>query len=211
MNEWRLIIENLLNNALPGENSHRKMLPPERDLQIPNSNQVKILESGVLLMVIPSDNELYTCLIKRPGHMKIHAGQIGFPGGRQEPQDLSAQETAIRETYEEIGIDPGSIQVIGPLSPLYISVSNYRIHPFVAWTAPRPSFTLNPDEVEKLMFFPLLGHLKEQNREFRTLDTFSGKLSVPGIAFEDEFIWGATAMILCEFLDILSRHDPTRE
>lgn len=211
MNEWRLIIENLLINKLPGEASHRKMLPPERDLKIPPSNHVNILESGVLLMVIPTDTELYTCLIKRPGHMKIHAGQIGFPGGRQEPHDISPKETAIREAHEEIGIDPQSIQVIGALTPLYVSVSNYRIHPYVAFTTPRPSFNLNPDEVEKLLFFPLLDHLHEQNREYRTLETFSGKLNVPGISFENEFIWGATAMILCEFLDILARHDPTRE
>ncbi|MBW6481037.1 MAG: CoA pyrophosphatase [Bacteroidales bacterium] len=123
MKHWRTQIEELLKNCLPGENSHRKMLPPERELQMPSENQ-QALHSGVMLLLFPDKNDLYTCLIKRSALMKIHAGQIGLPGGRHEKMDASPRETALRETTEEIGLPAEKVTVLGSLTPLYVSVSN---------------------------------------------------------------------------------------
>lgn len=204
MMHWRINIEILLRNKLPGERSHRKMLPPERDLNIPSAHLENVKTSGVLLLLFPEGKELYACLIKRSATMKLHAGQIGFPGGKQDLQDNSPCETAIRETYEEIGLAQDNISILGELSPLYVSVSNYLIYPFVAWTDVKPQFHLNSHEVEKILLFPVLQHLKEPGIKNSELETFSGNLVVPGIPFSGEFIWGATAMILMEFLDILS-------
>lgn len=143
--------------------------------------------------------------------MKIHAGQIGFPGGRQDRQDSTPCNTAIRETYEEIGLTADCFIILGELSPLYVSVSNFMIFPFVAWTDEKPQFNLNIHEVEKLLFFPIFQHLKKPGVMNSELETFSGKLVVPGIPFNGEFIWGATAMILIEFLDVLSTGSFTPE
>jgi 8-oxo-dGTP pyrophosphatase MutT (NUDIX family) len=209
MTEWRVHIENLLNNHLPGEISHRKMLPPERDLY-PAVPTMEVQPSGVLLLICPSGDELYVCLIKRSATMKIHAGQIGFPGGKQEKGDSGPQATALRETTEEIGLPSGNIRILGNLTPLYVSVSNFMIYPFVGWTSAIPRFPLNHREVEKLLFFPLLGHIARPTIEFREMETVSGILRVPGIPFEGEFIWGATAMILAEFMDIISAGQPTQ-
>lgn len=209
--QWRTHIEKLLKNRLPGESSHRKMLPPERDLHIPAPHVKNVKTSGILLLIFPEGNELYACLIKRPKTMKIHAGQIGFPGGRQEKQDTTPCETAIRETNEEIGIPSEIFSILGELSPLYVSVSNFIIHPYVAWTDVKPQFSLNRHEVEKLLFFPILVHLREPGITTSELETVTGKLVVPCIPFEDEFIWGATAMILIEFMDILSTINSTLE
>ncbi len=143
--------------------------------------------------------------------MKIHAGQIGFPGGKQEEKDASPKETALRETTEEIGLPERGISVLGSLTPLYVSVSNFMIYPFVAWTGQKPTFAVNYHEVEELLFFPLRKHLKNPIVTLTEVQTISGKLKVPGIPFQGEFIWGATAMILTEFLDILSQADLTLE
>ena len=172
---------------------------------------MQVMHSGVLLLLFPDGNDLYTCLIKRSALMKIHAGQIGFPGGRHEKKDASPRETALRETTEEIGLPAEEVTVLGSLTPLYVSVSNFMIYPFVAWTGQRPVFAVNCHEVEELLLFPLKFHIKNPAVTLAEVQTSSGKMMVPGIPFQGEFIWGATAMILTEFLDILSQADLTRE
>jgi 8-oxo-dGTP pyrophosphatase MutT (NUDIX family) len=211
MNHWESTIRDLLENDLPGISSHGKILPPGRDLNIPASHNSQIKNSGVLILVYPEEDDLFTCLIKRPMHMKIHAGQIGFPGGKQERKDKTPCDTAIRETVEEIGVDKTRIRILGSLSPLYVSVSNFLIYPYVAWTDARPSMSINRHEVEEYYFFPLWAYLREPKIVYSEIQTISGTLKAPGIPFGGEFIWGATAMILQEFLDILSKAETTLE
>jgi 8-oxo-dGTP pyrophosphatase MutT (NUDIX family) len=187
------------------------MLPPHRDLHIPIPNIKNVKTSGVLMLIFPDGNDIYSCLIKRSATMKIHASQIGFPGGRQDKEDNTPCDTAIRETYEEIGLPSDRLSILGNLSPLYVSVSNFMIYPYVAWTHEKPQFILNSREVEKIFNFPILQHLKEPGIKNSEMETVSGKLVVPGIPFSGEFIWGATAMILIEFLDILSAANSTQE
>jgi 8-oxo-dGTP pyrophosphatase MutT (NUDIX family) len=151
------------------------------------------------LLFIEND-ELTACLIKRPSHMKHHAGQIALPGGRIEKEE-TAIETALRETYEEIGIQSNGIEILGSLSEFYVEVSRFQIQPFVGWLHKKPEFRINPDEVEKTILFPIK-NFKFPFSEVE-LDTVSGKLKVPCIKFDGEIIWGATAMILSEFADIL--------
>ena len=203
MDYWRSHIQELLRNILPGEFSHRKMLPLQRDLTLPDGALDAIKVSGVLLIIIPHKEELLTCLIKRPDHMKIHPGQIGLPGGKQEEKDETPRHTALRETSEEIGIFPEDMKILGSLSPLYVSVSQYLIHPYVAWCHSMPEFTLNYSEVEKLILLPVIPCMQNAFTVEREVETFTGKMKVPGFFYKNEFIWGATAMILKEFFDIL--------
>jgi len=153
-----------------------------------------------MLLLFPEGAEIYVCLIKRPATMKHHAGQVAFPGG-QIDQEEEPLETALRETWEEIGIAADQIDVLGTLSELFVDVSGFLIKPFVGWTDERPEFILNPFEVEKILLFPLLS-IRDALAETE-LETVSGRLKVPCFPFEGEVIWGATAMILSEFYDVL--------
>jgi 8-oxo-dGTP pyrophosphatase MutT (NUDIX family) len=193
-------IKKALSKNLSGAVSHKKMLPPNRVLKAASEEKNTIKKSSVLLLLFIENDELTACLIKRPAHMKYHAGQIALPGGRIEKGE-TAIETALRETYEEIGIQSNEIEIFGSLSEFYVEVSRFQIQPFVGWLHKKPEFRINPDEVEKTILFPIK-NFKIPFSEVE-LDTVSGKLKVPCIKFDGEIIWGATAMILSEFADIL--------
>ncbi|MCF6358695.1 MAG: CoA pyrophosphatase [Draconibacterium sp.] len=197
-----------MSGNFPGAVSHRKMLPPKRGLKVAPADKSGVKQSSVLLLLFEENGELNACLIKRPAHMKYHAGQIAFPGGKIEKGE-TAIETALRETYEEIGIQSNEIEILGSLTEFYVEVSRFQIQPFVGWLQKKPEFIINYDEVEKTIFFPLK-KFKAPFNEIE-LETFSGKLKVPCIKFDGEIIWGATAMILSEFTDILSQIHSTSE
>jgi 8-oxo-dGTP pyrophosphatase MutT (NUDIX family) len=193
-------IKKALSNALPGSLSHKKMLPLNRVLKVPPADTGRLKHSSVLLLLFVDNGKLCCVLIKRPVHMKHHAGQIALPGGRIEKGETALQ-TALRETREEIGITSDKIEILGILSDFYIEVSRFQIHPFVGWLKQKPWFILNPDEVEKTVIFPIAKF--HSNMEQAELETLTGKLTVPCIRFENEIVWGATAMILAEFRDVL--------
>jgi len=193
-------IKKALSQSLPGSASHKKMLPLNRELSAQPDELLRIKHSSVLLLLYIENQELNACLIKRPSHMKHHAGQIALPGGRIEKGE-TALETALRETWEEIGITGDQIEILGSLSEIYVQVSRFQIHPFVGWLNKKPGFVINKYEVEKMIYFPLK-NMKNSFAEVE-LETITGTLKVPCFKFEDEIIWGATAMILSEFADVL--------
>jgi 8-oxo-dGTP pyrophosphatase MutT (NUDIX family) len=193
-------IKKALLQTLPGCVSHKKMLPLNRTLNASDEEQKIIKYSSVLLLLFIENNDLNTILIKRPEHMKHHAGQIALPGGRIEKGETPL-ETALRETWEEIGISPDHIEILGSLSVLYVQVSGFQIHPFVGWLDKKPEFSINKNEVEKTISFPV--KLLKNSFEEVELNTISGRLKVPCVQFEGEIIWGATAMILSEFCDVI--------
>ncbi|MDX8340995.1 CoA pyrophosphatase [Draconibacterium sp. IB214405] len=193
-------IATALKGKLPGSESHYKMLPPERLLKPAPEDQSKVKPSSVLVLLFPDDDGLKVCLIKRPTYMKHHAGQIALPGGRIEANE-SACETALRETFEEIGITEDKIRILGTLSSFYVEVSRFQITPLVGWMDTKPEFKLCPDEVEKAILFPIAA-FKPPHPTIE-LKTVTGLLTVPCIRYDGEIIWGATAMILSEFYDLI--------
>lgn len=195
-------IVKVLSEELPGEHSHVKMLPKNRVLKAPLNHKSSIKKSSVLLLLYPENDELYLALIKRPAHMKHHAGQIALPGGRIEKGETEL-ETALRETEEEIGIQTENIKILGSLSELYVEVSAFLIHPFVGWLSEKPKFEINKNEVDKMVLFPFLNY--RNSFESTEIKTIKGNLEVPCIKFENETIWGATAMILSEFYDVTDK------
>lgn len=203
MNNIYRNISKRLQEKLPGETSHEKMLPPGRKLKATPSDLKQIKYSSVMVLLFQEEKELMVTLIKRPKHMKHHAGQIAIPGGRIETNE-TAVETALRETREEIGIYSNQIEVLGQLSKLYVEVSSFQIQPFVGWLKQRPTINNCPNEVEKTLFFPIR-KLKTPHDTIE-LDTLTGKLLVPAVHFEGEIIWGATAMILSELYDLIESH-----
>jgi 8-oxo-dGTP pyrophosphatase MutT (NUDIX family) len=193
-------IRKALGRTLRGETSHKKMMPPNRKLYPVDADKRRIRQSSVLLLLFQEEEELYLCLIKRTATMKHHAGQLAFPGGRIDIGEKPL-ETALRETWEEIGVAPEKIEILGALSELFIDVSGYNIYPFVGWLNEKPGFEINKAEVEKIILFPLLKY-KDAKQEAE-VETVSGRMNVPCYPFDGEVIWGATSMILSEFYDVL--------
>lgn len=210
-NNFVKYLSEALTKELPGLKAHQKLVPPGREL-IPSADDFyKVKHSGVLFLLYPEGDRLFTCLIKRPTSMKHHPGQIGFPGGKVEENDSSPQITANREAEEEVGLSPDSYTIIGKLSDLYIQVSNFMIHPFVAWANEKPDFKINNSEVEEIILFPVQNFMENERMDEVELDTFSGPLKVPYYPYNGEIIWGATAMILSEFFELTKHYQPIRE
>ena len=156
--------------------------------------------SGVLVLFYPQRDRLYIPLILRPTYDGVHSGQVGFPGGGYEAGDVDIVATAIREAYEEVGIQPDQVAVLGQLSPLYVFASNNLVHPTVAWSAQRPTFLLDSHEVDKLIEAPLLELLDPANQRREEWQLRGRVADVPFFRIENQTIWGATAMMLSELL-----------
>jgi len=194
-------LKEALKGELPGENAHLLLLPPGRELH-PFVDKNFILQSSVMVLLFPDQGKLNTCLIRRPSAMKNHGGQIAFPGGRYEITDENLIQTALRESFEEIGTDCNQIEIIGALTPLYVQVSNFSIHPFIGWSESIPKFKTDPREVDELFILPVEEILHSSKRQIQSVSTINGTLDAPGFYIDQLFIWGATAMILSEFHEI---------
>jgi len=198
----RLRIE--LNNPLPGESAFRRVLPPDRTLD-PPSGITEINQAAVLMLLFPRKGKLSTVFIRRPSFMKFHAGQIALPGGQFEPEDKNLTETALREAAEEIGINSGQVEIIGRLSTLYVRISNFSIHPFIGWSSVVPSFHLDTNEVADIHIISVDDLLNPEILQDRKVETSHGLNEFPGFHLDDIFIWGATAMILSEFIEVYKK------
>jgi 8-oxo-dGTP pyrophosphatase MutT (NUDIX family) len=146
---------------------------------------------------------LHLVLTRRPEYPGAHSGQISLPGGRREAGE-SLQTTALREANEEIGLIPTSVEVIGELSPLYTPPSNFCIYPFIAFSATRPTFQPDAKEVAELIELPLtlLFSPTIYKEEIWYFPDY-GERRVPFFDIFGHQVWGATAMILNEFLTLL--------
>jgi 8-oxo-dGTP pyrophosphatase MutT (NUDIX family) len=160
------------------------------------------LKAGVLLLLYPRDNGLHLVLTRRTDRVDFHKGQISLPGGRQEEGE-GLEQAALREAQEELEIDPASISILGMLTPLYIPPSNYCIYPVVAYSRNQPDFHPSQIEVAEVLEVPLGHLLGPQNTQRETWTIRDTEVEVPFYAFGKHKIWGATAMVLAEFLEIV--------
>ena len=140
---------------------------------------------------------------ERRSDLRRHAGEISFPGGRQDQPDEDLRVTALREAQEEIGLDPAAVELVGALPPIGTYVTAYRIHPFVGLIAERPSLRPNPAEVEAVLNF----EIKQLRQAYgmRRLVRRGVPIRTPTYEIGHHLIWGATARILREFLERLER------
>jgi 8-oxo-dGTP pyrophosphatase MutT (NUDIX family) len=164
----------------------------------------RVTEAAVLVPLVDRSGRVQILFTQRTAHLDDHAGQISFPGGRVEESDASREETALRETEEEIGLPPGSVAVLGRL-PQYEIPSGFRITPVVGWI--EPPFALKPDPFEVAAVFeaPLeyfLDTARYQRRQFRFRGRHRHYLAIP---FEGRYIWGATAGMLYHLCRLLRR------
>lgn len=194
-----------LAGPLPGRAAQMGMAPRPR----PGNNafeqpRADTRQGGVLILFYPYGGRLTLPLILRPTYTGVHSGQVSLPGGGREAGDADLTATALREAYEEVGVEPGQVQVLGRLSPLYVFASNYLVQPTVAWCAGRPAFKLDPYEVALLIETPLADLLDERNRREESWQLRGYTAQVPYFSIQGQTVWGATAMILSELLALPS-------
>jgi 8-oxo-dGTP pyrophosphatase MutT (NUDIX family) len=159
--------------------------------------------SAVMLLLYPHDGQVMVVYTLRPKSLRTHSGQISFPGGRIDDGE-TASEAALREVWEELGIKPTDIQLIGSLAKLYIPPSDFFVEPFVGWCAARPDFRPNPSEVAALIEVSLDKLLDPTTRQIekRRFPVFdNAERDVPFFAVDEYKIWGATALMTGEFLE----------
>jgi len=201
------ILKQQLTKPLPGLESHLKMAPKDRvkELHLSTSNQLNARQSAVLALLFPENKRLKLIFIKRSENGGIHSGQISFPGGKYENNDKDFQTTALREAYEEIGVEPKTIEIIGQLSDLYIPPSNFLVKSFVGYCTHKPHYVINRDEVQFVIEIYLDDFFEKSSifeKEFLSGSTRKAKLA-PYYKINNTEIWGATAMIVSELTDIL--------
>jgi len=187
---------------LPGEDAHGRLAPPHRKPASAYLEYAKNYRVAAVMAIIYPDvnNDSCILLMERTGGVGVHAGQISFPGGKQEEGE-SLEETALRETREELGFDPSLIQVAGPLSPLYIPPSNFLVHPFLGFMNELPLIHPNEAEVQGVIQVPLYQFFDESNMEVGEFFSSGGyKVRSPYFKVEHHKIWGATAMMLSEIV-----------
>jgi 8-oxo-dGTP pyrophosphatase MutT (NUDIX family) len=132
-----------------------------------------------------------------------HKGQISFPGGRVDLDDASPAHTAVREACEEIGVCTDELRILGALTPLYIPPSDYTIYPFVAYLPHRPQFTAHPGEVAELLELPV-SYLQDDRHVLVEDWTIRDEpRRVPFFHVHGHRVWGATAMVLAEFAEVI--------
>ncbi|HEY3701567.1 MAG TPA: CoA pyrophosphatase [Acidimicrobiales bacterium] len=160
-------------------------------------------EAGVLVPLFEEAGETRVILTRRAAHLRSHTGQVAFPGGRLEPGE-GALAGALREAHEEIGLDPGEVEVLGQLAPLATVSSGSRITPFVGAVARRPRLSPNPAEVARIFDVSLADLVNDEVYREERWD-LPGQDDRPMHFFEidGETVWGATARILTELLELV--------
>lgn len=197
-------IENI---QLPAEASHFKMVPPFRQEFLRKQQEAikKAKYAGVLALFYPDEiQKTKFALILRNTYNGVHSAQVGFPGGKFEKQDRSIEYTAVRETYEEIGVSPNVINVVKKISQIYIPPSNFYVQPFIGFTSTTPTFIKQEDEVEAILEIAL-DHFLDENSVItkKVATSYSVEVEVPAFKLNGHVVWGATAMMLSEIKDLL--------
>jgi len=197
----------LQTQKLPGFLSHTKMIPKSRLKELNHKNNIRNKEiitpkkSAVLILLYPKNNKTQLVLMVRAKDNSVHSEQVSFPGGKVEKLDVSIADTALREANEELGIIPSSVEIIGKLTKLYIPPSNFDVFPVVGITNTTPIFTAN-NEVKKIIETDINTLLKPTTVGNAVINN---KFTSPCYYIDGEVVWGATAMILAELIEVIKK------
>lgn len=202
-------LEAALKKPLPAENAQR-LMAPQHDVEqrFAQGSRKTAQQGAVLILLFPDHGQLSFPLIRRAEYPGVHSGQIGLPGGKRENQDKNLIATALRETEEEIGIAAYSGKHLGNLSPLFIPVSNFIVSPVIYFIKqPIASFKPDPTEVSEVLVTNVdtLINPLACKKKMMTIRDFT--FETPYFDLEGEVVWGATAMILSEFVEIFKSFD----
>ena len=191
---------------LPAMKAHAIMAPVERleTLQNPINVINTPRTAAVLMLLYPKKGETHLVLIVRNAYEGVHSAQVAFPGGKYEDTDSDFAYTALRETQEEVGVNPQEVELIKPFTPMYIPPSNFMVHPFLGFAKQELRFVPDPSEVARIIELPLAVFLDESIViETRLATSYAKEISVPAFNIEETIVWGATAMMLSELKEVL--------
>jgi 8-oxo-dGTP pyrophosphatase MutT (NUDIX family) len=203
------ILKTAFIKPLPGEKAQLLMGSGIRMSELrfmPMSESTK--KSGVMILLYPYKEIIYSVLILRTKSKSKHSGQVALPGGKYEKTDVNLIQTALRETTEEIGVESDKIHVLGQLTPLYIPPSDFVVYPSVGYTNCKPLFVPDNREVSEVIEYRLSELMKAENvksQEFTVRD--DATFIAPYFDIKGNVVWGATAMILSEFKEIVKGID----
>lgn len=171
-----------------------------KELSVPNFNH-----AAVFLLLFERNGEYYIIFTKRTEHLRNHQGQVSFPGGGFDKNDVTLLNTAFRETFEEIGLTRDNIEVLGELDDVVTFTSRYIVTPFVGFLKNPPDglLKINEYEIERVFEVPLSLLLDDKNFREELYEYSGTKVPVYFYDCRECVVWGATAMILKQFLDLL--------
>ena len=200
----------------PDQLRHRLQHPPQWQPEITDENRHviaadiiarrqaagKITQAAVLIPLLLHEGGLSVLLTQRTQHLHDHAGQISFPGGRMDPQDLTPENTALRESQEEIGLNPANVEIVGHL-PQYLTVSGYSVTPVIGLVQAQAKYVHDEFEVADVFEVPLSFLMDPANHQIRIWQSAQGMRRFYAMPYENRFIWGATAGMLRNLYHLL--------
>ena len=200
---------NLKQIKLPGDKAHLLIAPPGRFKKIKEyfKNFSNPKKASVLIHIYPDENKKARfILIRRNIYKGIHSGQISLPGGKFQVIDSTNWNTALREAAEEVGLIKDSVLKIKELTKVFIPPSNFIVTPFLSISNEKPFFQKQKKEVDQIIETPIISLLNDKSLTKRKISTsYMKDIFVPGFFLEGVFVWGATAMILNEFKQLLKK------
>lgn len=201
-------VPRFLEVELASSDAHFRMAPFERIEFLKNltleSKTPRI--AAVMMLFYPKNNITHLVLIVRNSYKGVHSAQIAFPGGKFETSDENYEKTALRETHEEIGIHPQSIEVIRAFTHLYIPPSNFMVYPFMGICKNEVAFIPESSEVTEIIELPLTEFLSDEIIVSTNISTsYAENISIPAFKINNHIVWGATAMMLSELKDMLKK------
>ena len=206
MVDFKARLKQQLQGEKPGIQAQLLMAPRFREEELmQRDTDLPSRKSAVLILFNPFSTELSIIITKRSSRLKVHRGQVSLPGGSVDKNDADAEATALRETWEEIGIPSNDVEVIGQLSGIYIPPTNFDIVPVIGFLKRKPNYNINPDEVAEVVEVPLSQLMKPENIKRKVFYTSSSgeDRKAPYYDVMGLEIWGATAMILSELVEIV--------
>jgi 8-oxo-dGTP pyrophosphatase MutT (NUDIX family) len=197
-------VQRALTLPRPGRSAHARMSPRPRPGDVfPLPPDIRPKEAGVLILLYPVAHSLCFLLTRRSETVEMHKGQISFPGGAQEPGETIMQ-TVLREAQEELSFETAEIDLFPePLTPVFIPISRFRMIPFVGYATTLPELHAEPNEVVEIIETPIDVIINEKNIGEEDWNIRGQQTRVPFYAINGHKVWGATAMVLSEFAELL--------
>ena len=205
-NDFIKYIPKIEKETLLSTDAHAKMAPLERISYLKEENYIdkNPRKAAVLMLFYPKNEVTHLALIVRNSYPGVHSSQIGFPGGKVEEYDADLEETALRETHEEVGIHPEKIQIIKPFSEIYIPPSNFLVAPFMGISHEELTFIPDLDEVKRVLEFSIADFLDDKSiTKVKMSTSYATDIEVPAFMVDKYVVWGATAMMMSELKETI--------